>query len=189
VAAIATASTLSIQSCIADDVAPWETVPSDMQLPTNAVVSPAPDPAPLPGMGEPPPTIEPYLNFIGLDDDNSVIPPDTMGAVGPDHVVTMLNTQVRISDRTGTNIYSTVSLSNFWGTVGGLHFPFDPRIIYDPYNHRWVAAAIADPPPYADTSSLLIGVSQTSYPTGAGTAPKSMWTRATNSGRIIRAWG
>jgi hypothetical protein len=42
-------------------------------------------------------------NFVGLEDDNSntIIPPDTMGAVGPSHVTTILNTQVTIQDKTG----------------------------------------------------------------------------------------
>jgi hypothetical protein len=160
---------LGVQLSLADDeAAPWQTIPSDLEVPTNAVVYPSPGPLPFPGSGEPPSSIDPAVSFTGLNDDNTRIPPDTMGAVGPNHVVTMLNTQVRISDRAGTNIYSTVSLSNFWGSVGGLNFAFDPRVVYDPYNQRWVAAACADPPPnYANTSSLLIGVSQGNNPTGA----------------------
>ncbi len=162
-------SVLGVQLSLADDeAAPWQTIPSDLEVPTNAVVYPSPGPLPFPGGGEPPSSIDPAVSFIGLNDDNTRIPPDTMGAVGPNHVVTMLNTQVRITDRAGTNIYSTVSLSNFWGSVGGLNFAFDPRIVYDPYNQRWIAAACADPPPnYANTSSLLIGVSQGNNPTGA----------------------
>jgi len=155
-----------ISTTHAQEVTPFGDIPSDLEVPTNAVVYPSPSSLSFPGAGDPPSTIEPTDSFVGLGDDNTVIPPDTHGAVGPNHIVTMLNTQVRISDRTGTNIYSTVSLSNFWGSVGGLNFVFDPRIVYDPYNQRWIAAAVADPPPlYANTSSLLIGVSQTSNPT------------------------
>src|SRR6266849_6115395 len=41
-------------------------------------------------------------NFLALPDSNTISPPDTEGAVGPNHVMTMLNTQVRIQTRDGT---------------------------------------------------------------------------------------
>src|SRR5438876_564804 len=35
-------------------------------------------------------------NFEALQDDNTIFPPDTMGAVGPSNIVVMLNSQIRI---------------------------------------------------------------------------------------------
>src|SRR5437773_10738018 len=43
-------------------------------------------------------------NFTGLDDNNTYSPPDTMGAVGPNHLMIMINGQVRIQNRTGTTV-------------------------------------------------------------------------------------
>ena len=105
------------------------------------------------------------LNFLALADNQRVIPPDTHGAVGPNHVMTMLNSQVRIHDRLGGTI-STVSLAGFWVTSGGLGF-FDPRLRYDPASSRWMATVDSDSRSAA--SSVLFAISDTDDPTG-------MWT-------------
>jgi hypothetical protein len=42
-----------------------------------------------------------FAGFLGLGDNFTAIPPDTQGAVGPNHVVTILNTQVLIQSRNG----------------------------------------------------------------------------------------
>jgi len=101
----------------------------------------------------------------GLVDDNTRIPPDVHGAVGGPHVMTTLNSQVRINNRSG-GIISTVSLQTFWSPVGpfvGIG-AFDPKVLYDPYNNRWMTSAVANGG--LGTSSVLIAVSQTSDPTG-----------------------
>lgn len=92
------------------------------------------------------------------------IPPDTMGAVGPNNLMETLNGQVQIMSRTGA-LLKTVTLLNFWSSVGGLTEVFDPRVIYDPYNDRWISSAGANP--QSSTAAILIGVSQTGDPTGA----------------------
>lgn len=151
----------------AQDATPFEEIPGGFDVLTNASISSRPE-LPSPPGGFDTSSIEALVNFTGLDDDNTKIPPDTYGAVGPSHVVTMLNSQVRISNRAGTTNYSTVTLSNFWGSIVGTIRPFDPRIIYDPYDQRWIATATANSQPqFINDSSLLIGVSQTSDPTGA----------------------
>jgi hypothetical protein len=98
-----------------------------------------------------------------------VFPPDTHGAVGTNHVITMLNTQVRLLSRTGT-VLNTIRLIDFWtGTnIGSFTHVFDPRIVYDPYNNRWIASAGVD---YNSASAgILIGVSRSSSPTNFGDA-------------------
>src|SRR5207253_284713 len=89
--------------------------------------------------------------------------PDTMGAVGPNHIMTTLNTQVRIQNRSGGTI-STTSLDNFWASLGGNPSTFDPRVMYDPFNDRWIVSALADSE--SASSSVLVGVSENSNPTG-----------------------
>ena len=109
-----------------------------------------------------------FSGFQALLDNQSAIPPDTMGAVGPNHVMTMLNSQVRIQSKTGT-IINTVSLSGFWtapqtGLVGK---PFDPHVVYDILSGRWIAACTADG--HKTTSQVWFAISATNDPTGTWT--------------------
>ena len=101
-------------------------------------------------------------SFAALEDNNTSVPPDTHGAVGPNHLMVTLNTQVRIQNRTGGAV-STVSLNTFWSSLGNPD-AFDPKALYDPFNNRWIFTASADA--NVSTSSILIGVSETSDPTG-----------------------
>lgn len=98
------------------------------------------------------------------------IPPDTMGAVGPNHVVTTTNEKVVIHDRNGV-ILSIVTLDDFWDDLpNGLADPatFDPKILYDRFNDRFIFCVTANA--FDPTSATLFAVSQTGNPLG-------MWSR------------
>jgi uncharacterized delta-60 repeat protein len=123
--------------------------------------APAPDANPFQAAALPLPSPSPTIDFNAIDDNQTVIPPDTHGAVGPNHVMTVLNSQVRIQNRTGGTI-STVDLNTFWQTTGALDC-FDPKTLYDPYANRWIFTAMADG--QTTRSAVLMGVSQTSDPT------------------------
>lgn len=101
----------------------------------------------------------PVFNFEGLADDNTAIPPDTMGAVGNSHVLTALNTQFRIQNRSGFTL-TTVAHDAFWGVTGA----FDPKVLYDRDADRWIVVALDDA--WSSESSVLIAVSDTADPTG-----------------------
>jgi hypothetical protein len=79
----------------------------------------------------------PCINFNALNDDGTSFPPDVNGAVGFDHLVTTLNTEVRVQNKQG-GVISTVSLTGFWNGLGGHTDIFDPKITYDPYDRRWI---------------------------------------------------
>jgi hypothetical protein len=97
-------------------------------------------------------------------DDSGRFPPDTHGAVGPNHLVVVHNGRVRIQNRAG-NVVSTVSLVGFWSSLTNAPTDiFDPKILYDPYGNRWMMTSVATRT--SANSSVLIGVSQTSDPTG-----------------------
>ena len=104
-------------------------------------------------------------SFQALDDDDTAIPPDVGGAVGPNHVMTVHNTQVRIQDRSG-NVISTVSLNSFWASLNSPDVPdcFDPKVLYDPFAGRWMFTCFCNP--FLASSSVLIGVTQSDDPTG-----------------------
>jgi hypothetical protein len=108
----------------------------------------------------------PCNNFRALDDDNTSSPPDVNGAVGFDHLMTTLNTEVRIQNKQGA-VINTTSLTGFWNGLGGHTDIFDPKITYDPYDRRWIFVCCASR--RAANSALLIAVSQTPDPTGGWT--------------------
>jgi hypothetical protein len=95
-----------------------------------------------------------------------VIPPDTTGAVGRDKIMTTLNNNWVVQDKTTGAELSGVSMETFWAgtTATG---SFDPRVLYDPYNDRWIVSGVSN----AQTagSSILIGISDTSDPEGTFT--------------------
>ncbi|MEP6719527.1 MAG: hypothetical protein ABJB21_10300, partial [bacterium] len=94
------------------------------------------------------------------------IPPDTMGAVGPSHVVTTTNEKILIHDRNGA-VLSTVTLNAFWATApNGLASPstFDPKILYDRFNDRFILISTANA--RIATSATLIATSQAGDPLG-----------------------
>ncbi len=112
-----------------------------------------------PGASSPPPS----ASFQALPDNETAYNPDTHGAVGPNHLMATLASQVRVQSRLGSNLL-TMSLNTFWGAVGNSNV-YDPRVLYDAAAQRWITTAIADPPG-SNSASLLIGVSATSDPTG-----------------------
>jgi hypothetical protein len=93
------------------------------------------------------------------------IPPDTMGAAGPNQFVELINGQYSVYRNTDGVRVQTSTLNDFWRnasvTPAG-NFPFDPRVTYDPSSGRWFAAS-------ADNSNnpnnFLVAVSNSSDPT------------------------
>jgi outer membrane protein assembly factor BamB len=104
------------------------------------------------------------LGFRGLGDNGSYIPPDTHGAVGPNNVVTTLNSQYLVQDRTGNpQLTATGNLVSFWTGVQQTGSVFDPRVIYDPYQNRWIWVAAEGPG--GSQSAVLVAASSNSTPT------------------------
>ncbi|MDO8630533.1 MAG: hypothetical protein Q7R41_08565, partial [Phycisphaerales bacterium] len=110
------------------------------------------------------------VNFAGTFDDNTNIPPDTHGAVGPAHVVNMLNTGFQVFDRTGGIVAPQITLQAFWAVLGTgagqpAADPYDPKILYDQHSGRWVV--VSDSNGFSTATRVLVGISLTSDPTGA----------------------
>ncbi len=107
-------------------------------------------------------------NFGGttLSQTNS-IPPDTSGAVGPNHFVEMVNGQFVIYNKQTGGDIERRSLNSFWTTRAGLSgiSSFDPRIQFDRNSGRWFA--MADNNARSSSSSILVAVSATADPTGS----------------------
>ncbi len=80
-----------------------------------------------------PPTILSSFDAVDLN-ESGWYPPDSNGAIGPNHFMEVINGRVAIYDRNGTQL-SSVTLTNFFTfSYGGTTYPrnngFDPRIIY-----------------------------------------------------------
>jgi hypothetical protein len=114
------------------------------------------------------------VGFEGLDNGDNVnlggpivSPPDPQIAVGPAHIVELMNVSGRVFDKTGVPV-QTFSLTNFFGVPAG-QTAFDPKVMYDALSGRWFASAVSyvDHNSGPDEARLNLAISQTSSPTGA----------------------
>jgi hypothetical protein len=109
----------------------------------------------------------PSQTFKGQELLGNTIPPDTGGAVGTTHIITATNDRLRILDRNGV-VLSTVTLSSFWSGVslegGASVVAFDPKVMFDRFNNRFIFVASANP--QSLSSAVLIAVTQTADPNG-----------------------
>ena len=92
--------------------------------------------------------------------DNSRVldPADSSGAAGKDHIVALSNEGFSIHNRSGQRLLYT-SLMQFWFIDRALDI-YDPRIVYDARNDRWITMAIMD------EREVAVAVSRTGDPTG-----------------------
>jgi hypothetical protein len=98
--------------------------------------------------------------FEGLNGSESggFIPPDTILAVGPDHIVEGTNVAIRITDKAGNNL-STQFLSDFFAPLG-VPSAGDPYVVYDEIASRWYVISIDG----FEINNLLLAVSNDSNP-------------------------
>jgi len=102
----------------------------------------------------------PDTTFAGLMDNGNSIPPDVNAAAGLNHLMETLNTDVRISDRQGNELFTT-SLDAWWADLPG-GSTFDPKIVYDPYQDRWIM--ITPSGNNSTNSRMYFGVSTSGNP-------------------------
>ena len=106
------------------------------------------------------------------------IPPDPIVAVGPSHIIPMVNEAISIYDKSSPNALVTgpLFLNTFWGAnvappVSGsftVDRVFDPWIVYDQFADKFVVTAVriqVDPTPANSLGFILMAVSKTSTPT------------------------
>jgi hypothetical protein len=109
----------------------------------------------------------PSKTFKGEFLSGTTIPPDTMGAVGTTHILTVSNNQIRAQNRDGEEI-SRMTLNAFWAGVplegGAAASTFDPKILFDRFNERFIFISSANAQTLS--SSMLVAVSQSADPTG-----------------------
>jgi hypothetical protein len=115
--------------------------------------------------------------FLGVDfDDNPeqndgfrFIPPDPIGAASHSRVISVVNTMIESRTKGGKRKWLT-SLANFFAPLEPKTFTFDPKIVYDQYEDRFVVVTLErvdagtsfeDP---GNESRILLAVSKNGNP-------------------------
>lgn len=102
-------------------------------------------------------------SFNGISQTNA-IPPDPHVAVGPNHIIQVVNSSFRISDKAGNTLRTISADSWYSSTVSGV-FSFDPKVFYDHFADRWVMVWL-DQNDSPQRSNYLVSVSDDSDPLG-----------------------
>jgi hypothetical protein len=111
-----------------------------------------------------------FANFEGIKNRNFVLPPDTVGDVGPNHYVQMVNLSLAIWDRSGNLLYGPVDANTLWQGFGGpceTTNDGDPIAFYDHLADRWVLSQFALPNYPSGPFYQCIAVSQSGNPLGS----------------------
>src|SRR4051812_36883871 len=91
--------------------------------------------------------------FLGADlDESGFVPPDSMGAVGPDQVVVDVNGRIKVFDKQGNLMALDVTDSTFWNSVRNGSEPTDPGVEFDRLTGRWIISAVNT----ADTNNRVM---------------------------------
>jgi hypothetical protein len=133
------------------------------------------------------PTLAGTIEAINFDQQASSsgyynIPPDSSATAGPNHLVNVVNTDIQWFTKSGT-LQNTQRLgkngSNATGSFFAAQTPltgtFDPKVVYDPYNGRFVVVSLERTSSPSQTARILIAVSDDSDPNG------TWYTRAINT--------
>jgi hypothetical protein len=95
-------------------------------------------------------------------------PPDTNGAVGPNHFVQIVNISLAVFSKTGTLLYGPAANNTVWsGFGGGCEFnnDGDPVVQYDKIADRWVIMQLSVTAPYP--YEICVAVSTSPDPTSS----------------------
>ena len=122
---------------------------------------PGVDVSPVPGIVPPP-----LLSSFPAMRDLGRFPPDTQGAAGPNHLVTILNSGFEVFDKaTGATLFGPISLRAFWSPLGTgpgepARSPFDPKILFDQDSGRWIVMSDSN----VTSSHVLVAISNDANP-------------------------
>jgi len=102
------------------------------------------------------------IDFEAVGQTNS-IPPDPVLATGPNHVIACVNTSFVIYDKAGNELFRSAA-SPWFNNVVPSNDAFDPQIIYDHFEGRWVQLWVGGN--LTTESYYLISVSDDDDPMG-----------------------
>lgn len=102
------------------------------------------------------------------------IPPDPMGAVGHTRIVAVVNTMIEVRNKGGAFQWRE-GLRDFFAPLQPTTFTFDPKVVYDAYERRFVVVTLEQvtgtaPVSAGNISRILLAVSKNENPRGPGAA-------------------
>jgi hypothetical protein len=102
------------------------------------------------------------------------IPPDPIGATGHSRVIAVVNSMIEARNKAG-HLKWREGLRDFFAPLSPGAFPFDPKIVYDQYEDRFVVVALEQitgtaPVSPTNVSRILLAVSKDGNPHGATAA-------------------
>ncbi len=109
-------------------------------------------------------------DFAGMDSNSTSCgcqPPDTHGAVGPNHYVEVVNTAITIYNKDGSVAQPPLEMDEFFNptVVAGENFLFDPVVAYDEQVDRFVVVILSAQSSSSAEADVLYAISDTSDPT------------------------
>lgn len=115
----------------------------------------------------------PAVTFEGMavaDACGNCLPPDPVGAVGPNHYVQMVNSHIAIYNKTGGVVTAPKAINSLWASVPNTicftHNNGDPIVLYDQLADRWLVSQFTVQET-TENYAECIAISQTPDPTGA----------------------
>lgn len=119
-----------------------------------------------PGESVGPDALTAGVAFDGLDyteccGGGGNVPPDPEIAVGPNHVIAVVNVALEIYDKNGNTLIGPTTFDSFMNSNPGCTGVFDPNALYDESADRYILGIDADGTHYC------LAVSQTGDPTGS----------------------
>jgi hypothetical protein len=119
-----------------------------------------------------PSVVSSFQGSIRGDAGQYSFPPDTIGAIGPDHFVVVVNTIFAVFDRESGARLVNVSLDSFLPGSSG-----DPRVLFDQHSGRWIVT-VDD-----FNSRCYIAVSTSSSATGSWFKTNFVMSQGDDAGR------
>lgn len=105
--------------------------------------------------------------FDAIVSNTTYTPPDPILAVGPGHLVAVVNSRYQVWDKTGTPLTAALTLDQFFGGVPNCTGLFDPFVDYDEAANRFVMGAMALQSGAGTDSYLCVAATATNDPTGS----------------------
>lgn len=135
----------------------------DIELPGRAPVVQSMVPATLKT-----PALTTGFDGIDLATGGSGEPPDTVGDVGSNHYVQMVNSSFAIFDKNGAKLTGPTAINNLWsdGTLCQTQNEGDPIVLYDRLADRWMLSQFNHTDDSTPPFYQCIAVSQTADPMG-----------------------
>ncbi len=109
----------------------------------------------------------PLQSFDSISNTAGVSPPDPNGAVGLNHVVTMVNSNFQFHTKTGTSVFGPAAINSLFAGFGGpcqTENAGDPVALYDRLADRWFLSQFTSAGP---SYFFCVAISTSPDPTGS----------------------